>query len=140
MPVCHRGQVVVDWALCGSECECYFGFPRGPFLATRQQVKTITNRIERGYFAREWPASGGRLAAVVANQRLEFLGVALFHGARAGQEFFQLVLLDVGDECCESNHTSALGFEQKVECFFQGRVHIANLVSVFQQCKLTTYL
>jgi ribonuclease-3 len=39
--------------------------------------------------------------ATASYQRLEFLGVALFHRAGAGQKFLQLVLLDVGDELFE---------------------------------------
>src|SRR5579862_4725390 len=34
MPICHRGQVVVNWAVCGRECERDFGFARRPFLPT----------------------------------------------------------------------------------------------------------
>ena len=33
MPIRHRGQVVVNWAVCGREGERDFGFARGPFLA-----------------------------------------------------------------------------------------------------------
>ena len=33
MPICHRRQVVMNWAVVGRECERYFGFARGPFLA-----------------------------------------------------------------------------------------------------------
>ncbi len=96
--------------------------------------------VERGDLAGERAYAVGRRAAVATNQRLEFLGVALFHRARSGQELFQLVLLDLADQFVESNDAGALGFEQKIECLFERRVHNANLVRGLIERKARNYL
>jgi len=56
---------------------------------------------------------------------LELLGVALFHRARAAQEFLQLLLLTSSSACSAQSRQRAR-IEQKIECCFQRLVHIAN--------------
>jgi len=123
MPIRHRLQIVMDRASRRRYCDRLLGLARNPFLSARQKVEPVADRVEGRDLTRERAGLVRRRAARRADQRGEFLGVALFVIARRNKKAPQPFLLDVPHELLERDDPGALGFEQQVQPLFETLVH-----------------